>query len=58
MTKNTRKKKRPFKRYFKQYEIAEMFGYKNQKSFSATSSKVRILSAVDQIISHIEKKLL
>lgn len=58
MTKNTRKKKRPFKKYFKQYELAEIFGYKTYKSFSATSSKARILNAVDQIIRHVENNLL
>jgi|LauGreDrversion4_2_1035121.scaffolds.fasta_scaffold123298_2 hypothetical protein len=58
MIKNTIKKKRPYKKYFKQQDLAMIFGYSSPKSFSATSSKRRILKAVDEIVKHIEKKLL
>jgi hypothetical protein len=58
MTKNTAKKKRAYKKYFKQQDLAMIFGYSSPKSFSATSSKKRILKAVDEIVKQIENKLL
>lgn len=51
-------KKRPYKKYFKQQDLSEIFGYSSPKSFSATSSKKRILKAVDEIVKQIENKLL
>jgi hypothetical protein len=50
------KKVRPYKRYFKQNDLAAIFGYASARAFYATSARDRILTAVDQIIREVENK--
>jgi hypothetical protein len=53
-----KKKVRPYKRYFKQNDLAAIFGYASPNAFYATSARDRILTAVDQIIREVESKTL
>jgi hypothetical protein len=50
------KKVRPYKRYFKQNDLAAIFGYASARAFYATSARDRILTAVDQIIREVESR--